>query len=166
MGAFERVRESLELALRERGVRSLVGVLHRLVDTGPDPLGQVLEEVPPLSDLAALHGRLTSEDLDSGHAQALRAVDHVEDPAIGRAAPFHQIREHRACDVRGRVPASTEASVAGRSAKCPAAEPRMRCWADCRAACWRSVLKWALVEAKQAVRDLLDKLPDYSPSRT
>jgi len=56
---------------------------------------QMLEHVPLLVDLAALHQRPRAEHLGHGAAQPLPAVHRDEDAAVSRQPPLDEISQHR-----------------------------------------------------------------------
>ncbi|HEX7837187.1 MAG TPA: hypothetical protein VF469_06965 [Kofleriaceae bacterium] len=72
----ERAREPFELVLRLVAVVDRVRLLHRRAHVRLGVLGQMVEHVALLVDLAALNERVVAERLPDGGAQASAAVDH------------------------------------------------------------------------------------------
>jgi hypothetical protein len=93
MRSLEAVGELRKPALRQRRIRQPVGFVARAADPGAQRLGQMLEDVARLVDLAPLHQPERATRLANRLAQSRPAVDDEERRPIEVEAALAQVGE-------------------------------------------------------------------------
>ncbi len=101
MLAFELARESGEHPFRAHGVATLVGRGDRAPSIPPHGIGEMVLDVAPLVDLAALHEGSSPELCANRLGERLAAVDDEEHCAVRAHAPSLQVGEQS--DARRRI---------------------------------------------------------------
>jgi hypothetical protein len=76
---------------RERGIAAIPGVVDGSAHARVHVLGQVLDDVPELVHLAALHECRLAEEIADRAPQGFGAVDHPQPRARGVKAPIDEL---------------------------------------------------------------------------
>src|SRR5215468_3247686 len=110
VGGVEPGGELEEAALGECGVREAPGFVEHTADARPHRLGEMLEDVAPLVDVAALDDRPRPAGVTDRFAEAGAAVDHEEDRRVEIQSALAEVRQQALTDggVLGRAFAQGE----------------------------------------------------------